>query len=126
MMPLGIGPSTNQAVASESLGSGAFVNYHVVGGVFSARLADNSNGRQADGYVTEAFAESAVATIYPLDGTNAGLTVGERYWLGTAGAVTAIPLDETSEANVGKISQCLGVAKSATKLVTDDAGYVVL
>ena len=66
---------------------------------------------------------------YPLDGANAqltGLTIGARYWLGTAGGVTATPLDETDVANVNKISQYLGVAKSTTELVTDDQGYVVL
>ena len=67
--------------------------------------------------------------MYPLDGTNAqltGLTIGTRYWLGTAGAVTDTPLDETDTGNANKISQYLGVAKSATELVTDDDGYVVL
>ena len=129
VMPVGIGANTTQAVASEALGSGKFVNYHDNGGVFSARLADNSNGRHADGYVLEAFAEAATATVYPLDGTNAeltGLTVGARYWLGTAGAVAALPLDETDPANANKISQYLGVAKSATELVTDDDSFVVL
>lgn len=128
-MPVGIGPAITLAVASEALGAGKFVNYHSNAGVFSARLADNSNGRQADGFVLEAFASSAAATVYPLDGTNAalsGLTIGTRYWLGTAGAVTATPLDETDVGNTNKISQYLGVAKSATELVTDDDGHVVL
>ena len=40
--------------------------------------------------------------------------------------MTAAPLDETDAANANKISQYLGVAKSATELVTDDDGYVVL
>jgi len=129
VLPVGIGADTTQAVASEILGAGKFVNYHDNAGVFSARLADNSNGRQADGYVLEEFASAATATVYPLDGTNAqltGLTIGTRYWLGTAGAVTDTPLDETDTGNANKISQYLGVAKSATELVTDDDGYVVL
>lgn len=129
VMPVGIGADTTQAVASEALGAGKFVNYHDNAGVFSARLADNSNGRQADGFVIEAFALAATATVYPLDGTNAaltGLTGSTRYWLGTAGGVTAAPLDETDTGNANKISQYLGVAKSATELVTDDDGYVVL
>lgn len=129
VMPEGIGANTTQAVASETLGAGKFVNYHNDGGVFSARLADNSNGRQADGFVLEEFTAASVATIYPLDGTNAalsGLTVGSRYWLGTAGGVTATPLDETDAGNASKISQYLGVAKSATELVTDDSDPVVL
>lgn len=128
-MPLGIGAQTVSAVASETLGAGKFVNFFSDGGVFSARLADNSNGRQAHGFVTEEFPPSAVATVYPLDGINAelsGLTVGAPYWLGTAGAVTATPLDETDAANINKISQKLGVAKSATELVTADDSFVVL
>lgn len=129
VLPVGIGADTVQAVASEALGAGKFVNYHDDVGVFSARLADNSNGRQADGFVIEAAALAAPATVYPLDGTNAeltGLTIAARYWLGTAGAVTVTPLDETAAGNANKISQYLGVAKSATELVTDDDGYVVL
>lgn len=129
MMPLGVGASTTQATASEAIGPGKFVNFWDNGGTFAMRLADNSNGRQADGYVTEAVAGSAVGAAYPLDGANAqltGLTIGARYWLGTAGGVTATPLDETDVANVNKISQYLGVAKSTTELVTDDQGYVVL
>lgn len=129
VMPVGIGADTTQAVASEALGAGKFVNYHDNAGVFSARLADNSNGRHADGFVIEAVAAAATATVYPLDGTNAGLaglTSATRYWLGTAGGVTATPLDETDIANANKISQYLGVAKSPTELVTDDNGYVVL
>lgn len=129
MMPVGIGASTTQATASEAIGAGKFINYWDNGGVFSMRLADNSNGRQADGYVIAAVDNGTVGTAYPLDGANAqlsGLTVGTRYWLGTAGGVTATPLDETDTGNTNKVSQYLGVAKSATELVTDDQGYVIL
>jgi hypothetical protein len=129
VMPVGIGAQTTQAVASEALGAGKFVQYHDNGGVFSARLADNSNGRQADGFVLAASSAAQAATVYPLDATNTaitGLTVGLRYWLGVAGGVTATPLVETDAGNTNKISQHLGVAKSATELVTDDDGSVVL
>lgn len=129
MMPLGIGAQTTQATASEAIGAGKFVNFFDNGGVFSMRLADNSNGRPADGFVNEAVASAAVGSAYPLDGTNAGVTglvVGARYWLGTAGGTLAVPLDEADAGNASKISQYLGVAKSATELVTNDDGYVVL
>ena len=129
MMPLGLGANTTQATASEAIGAGKFINYWDNAGVFSMRLADNSNGRQADGYVTAAVTSGAVGTGYPLDGTNAqltGLTVGTRYWLGTAGGVTPTPLDEADAGNANKISQYLGVAKSTAELVTDDQGHVVL
>jgi hypothetical protein len=129
VMPVGIGAQTTLATVFETLGAGTFVNYFDDSGTFSVRLADNSNGRQADGFVIAGFTAAQTATVYPLDSTNAqltGLTVGARYWLGTAGAVTVTPLDETDVGNANKISQYLGVAKSATELVTDDTGYVVL
>ncbi|WP_027853859.1 hypothetical protein [Marinobacterium litorale] len=128
-MPVGIGADTVQATASEALSAGDFVNFHDDVGTFSVRLADNSNGRQADGYVTASVSLSGTATVYPLDGVNAsmtGLTAGTRYYLGTAGDVLATPLDETAGGNVGKISQYLGYAKSTTELVTNDDGYVEL
>ncbi|SDJ61688.1 hypothetical protein [Pseudomonas indica] len=129
VLPTGVGANTNQATASELLGAGKYVQFHDDGGAFSVRLADNSNGRAADGFVLEEVALGQPATVYPLDAVNAaltGLTVGGRYWLGTAGGVIAVPLDEADEANVNKISQYLGVAKSATELITEDDGYVVL
>lgn len=129
MMPLGIGASTNQAVASEAIAAGKYINYHNAVGVFSMRLADNSNGRPAHGFVIDAVASAATGTAYPLDGVNSamtGLVIADPYWLGTAGGATNTPLDEANVANANKISQYLGVAKSATELVTDDDGYVVL
>lgn len=128
-MPLGIGAATNEAVASEALGAGKFVNFFNDGGVFSARLADNSNGRPAHGFVETAFSAAATATVYPLDGVNAnltGLTIGAEYWLGTAGGVISTALDPADVANVNKVCQSLGEAKSATELVTDDRGFVTL
>lgn len=129
LMPVGIGANTIIAPASEAIGAGKFVNFHANGGAMSVRLADNSNGRQADGYVKDAVASAANATVYPLDSTNAaltGLTPGGRYWLGTAGGVINTPLDAADAANAGRICQELGTAKSATELVTDDLGYVTL
>lgn len=128
-MPLGIGAATNEAVASEALGAGKFVNFFNNVGVFSVRLADNSNGRPAHGFVTEAVSAAATATVYPLDGVNAGLTgltVGGEYWLGTAGGVISAALDPADAGNVNKVCQLLGEAKSATELVTEDNGYVIL
>lgn len=129
MMPAGIGADTQIIPASEALSAGNLVNIWSDSGVAKVRLADNSNGRAADGYVLGAFSSAADATVYPLDGTNSeltGLTPGAEYWLGTAGGVTNAPLDETDPANANKISQYLGKAKSATELVTVDDGYVVL
>lgn len=129
LMPVGIGANTIIAAASEAIGAGKFVNFYSNAGALGVRLADNSNGRQADGYVKDAVANAAQATVYPLDTTNTaltGLAPGSRYWLGTAGGVIVAALDPADTANTGKLCQELGVAKSATELVTDDLGYVVL
>ena len=128
-MPAGIGTDTQIIEASEALSAGNFVNIWSDSGSVKVRLADNSNGRAADGFVLDAVSSSANATVYPLDGTNSeltGLTPGAEYWLGTAGGVTNTPLDETDVANANKISQYLGKAKSATELISTDDGYVVL
>lgn len=129
VMPLGIGPSTNVVVASEDISAGKFVSFFYDAGVLKCRLADNSNGRPADGYVTATYVTNDPATVYPLDGVNSnmtGLTVGAAYWLGTAGGVIAVPLDEEDSNNANFISQYLGKAKSATELITTDDSYVVL
>jgi hypothetical protein len=129
LMPLGIGANTTIVPASEALTAGNFVNFFNDAGTLKARKADNTNGRQADGFVTSAVASAASATVYPMDGVNSGLTgltVGTKYFLGTAGGVIAAPLDEALAANYGKLSQMLGVAKSTTELVTSDYEPVIL
>lgn len=129
MMPAGIGADTQLLPAGEALSAGSFVNIWSDAGTARVRLADNSNGRPADGYVLAAVSAAADATVYPLDGTNSALsslTPGVKYWLGTAGGVIAAPLDEADAGNANKISQYLGKAKSATELITTDDGYVVL
>lgn len=131
VMPTGFGANTVAATATEALAAGDFVNLYPNAGAFSARKADNSNNRPAHGYVTAAVANAGTATVYPLDGVNAnltGLTVGSDYFLGTAGAVTATPLDATLPANQGtnKVSQYLGIARSPTELVTNDSDPVLL
>ncbi len=92
-------------------------------------MADNSNARPAHGFVRESIAADAEGAGYPLDSVNdalTGLTVGTNYYLGTAGGVIAVPLAAADAGNTGKIDQKLGMAKSATELVTDDYDYVVL
>src|ERR1043165_10021096 len=64
VLPLGVGPDIQQALASEALGAGAFVNIYSNGGVKSVRLADNSNARPAHGFVKSAFAIGETAIIY--------------------------------------------------------------
>ena len=129
VLPVGIGVKITVAPAAEALGAGALVNLYSDAGVLKARLADNSNGRAADGFVRTATASAAEAEVYALDEVNAelsGLTPGAEYWLGTAGGVTATPLDAADAINAGRMDQYVGKAKSATELVTTDAARVIL
>jgi len=128
-LPAGIGANTVTATTTEALTAGAFVNLFDNNGTMGARLADNSNGRAAHGYVNSAVASGVAATVNRLNTVNAnrsGLTAGKEYWLGTAGGVLATPLDPTDVANVGKADQYLGIAKSATELVTAEFQAVYL
>src|SRR5215216_5828739 len=96
MYDAGAGVSTQPVVASEAIGAGKFVNLYANGGVLNCRLADNSNGRPAHGFVSSAVASAGTAAVYDLDAVNGGLTgltVGAVYFLGTAGGVITPALD---------------------------------
>ena len=111
-MPVGIGADTQIIAATEALTAGAFVNITATG----VRLADASNGRAAHGFVLSAVANAANATVYR-SGRNTGmtgLTVGTRYWLGTAGGVTT-----TAPTAQNSIIQSIGVAGTATSINFD-------
>ncbi len=129
LLPAGIGANVQLVNASEALGAGKFVNLWNAGGTLKARLADNSNARQAHGFVKAAVSIGNPVEVYPLDVSNTNMTalvVGSRYYLDTAGGATATPLDPTDVANANKIHQYLGLALTATELITDDDSYVVL
>lgn len=117
------------ARASEALSSGDFINLFNNDGVLSARLADNSNGRNADGFVTKAASVGEDIAVSPLGGVNTnviGLTTGVRVYLGTAGKTILTPLDENESQNKGFLSQFLGKAKSSTEILTVQEDYIVL
>lgn len=121
MMPLGIGADVAVITATENLSAGDYVNIHS-GGV---RLADNSNGRDAHGFVNAAVTSGNPATVY-FEGANAnltGLTIGSRYYLDTAGNATATA---PTVGGGAQISQFLGLAISATSINTDIDDKVVL
>lgn len=129
MYDAGGGPTPLVVTASEDLAAGRFVNLFNNGGTIGARLADNSNARQAHGFVLSAVVSGASADVFQLDATNTALTAltpGATYYLGTTGQVIATPLDAADVANVGKVDQKLGLALSATELSTDDYDYVIL
>ena len=113
VLPTGIGADTTSVLTSEILAAGDKVNLYDNAGTRNARKADNSNGREADGFVIVGFASGATATVY-LEGANnalSALTAGTKYYLGTSGAVTA-----TAPSAAGARVQFLGKATSATAL----------
>lgn len=117
LFPTGFGDDLAVFVASENLGAGDYVNIFDNGGVPTARLADNSNGRDAHGFVKTAVTASSNASVY-FEGANdalSGLTIGSRYYLDTAGGVTSTP----PVAPAASVSQFLGIAVSATSINTD-------
>lgn len=124
VLPTGIGPDVTVAEASENLSAGVYVNIWNDLGTPKVRLADNSNGRDAHGFVKDAVTTGNPATVY-FEGANddlTGLTPGARYYLGTAGAATATP----PVAPAAQISQFLGVAISTTAINTDVDDCVIL
>jgi hypothetical protein len=124
VLPTGVGPDVTVVVASEALSAGDYVNIWDDAGTPKARLADNSNGRDAHGFVKDAVSSAANATVY-FEGANddlTGLTIGARYYLGTAGDATATPPVAPGAA----ISQFLGYAINATTINTDIDDCVVL
>lgn len=129
LLPAGIGANQVVVPSSENLSAGEYVNLYDNAGVLTARKADNSNGREAWGYVNAAVVSPANATVKRLNtvnGSMTGLTPGGKYWLGTAGGVVSAALDPTDADNANKVCQYLGEASSATELVTVEEAPVIL
>lgn len=113
----------NIRVASEVLSAGKFVNLHLIGDALEVRLADQSNGRVAHGFVQEPATVGQEVKVYRIDTDNAqlsGLVTGDDYWLGEAGNAVAEP------PSTGKICQMLGIAISPTELRTEDKPIIWL
>ena len=125
VLPTGVGPNVKLILASENIGAGKYVNIYDNAGTENVRLADNSNSREAHGFLLDAVTSGNNATVY-FEGTNndlSGLTPGARQYLGTAGGVTATP---PTFAGGAQISQLVGNAISATEIDTDIDDIVVL
>jgi len=125
VLPTGVGPNIKMVLSSENLGAGKYINIYNNAGVENVRLADNSNGREAHGFVVDAVTSGNMAAVY-FEGTNndlSGLTPGARMFLGTAGGVTATP---PTFAGGAQISQLVGTAISPTEIDTDIDDCIVL
>ena len=112
-MPGGVGPESVIGVANGAISAGSYVNYYSNGGTLTLRLADNTTGLEAMAYAPNAIANAASGTVYSTGVNTAlsGLTVGAQYWLGAAGAPTAVV-----PSTIGYLLQELGVASSTTAL----------
>lgn len=114
LMPVGIGPDTQEIICTENLSAGEFVNIYDNAGSVACRKADRTNGRQAHGFVIQNFSSAQTAKVYKDSENNAlaALTIGAQYYLGTGGAVSLTP----PAAGSGHMLQSLGVAMSATEV----------
>lgn len=115
--------------ASETLSAGDFINLYNNANTTAVRLADNTNGRVAHGFVKKAAASGESVAVYALGVTNANLSalkIGERCYLGVVGKVIQTPLDESTAANKGYISQYLGLAKSDKEILTLQEDGIIL
>lgn len=121
VLPVGVGPDVAIVEASEDLTAGQYVNIFDDAGTIKARLADNSNSRPAHGWANAAALTGANVTVYfegPNESAPAG-TAGQRAYLGAAGGVLLVALDETLPANNGKLHQLLGSYVGANIINTD-------
>lgn len=125
LLPAGVGPDIKVLECTEAIAAGSYVNiYDSGGGVEKVRLADAGNSRSAHGFVLTNFTLGANAEVY-FEGPNSALsslTVGARYYLDTAGNVTATPVS----APAYQIHQLVGVAIDSNTINTDIDDEIVL
>lgn len=124
VLPSGVGPDVAVILSSDNLSAGQYVNIYDNTGTPNVRLADNSNSRDAHGFVKATVTAGNNATVY-FEGANddlSGLTIGARYYLGTAGGVTVTP----PVAPGAQISQFVGMAIAADTINTDIDDCVIL
>lgn len=106
-------PVSLQVLASENLAAFAVVNLWNNAGAMNVRNANaTDNTKPVDGWVTQAWAQGQIATVYAFAlvlGGYSGLTAGLPVYLAnTAGGLTQ---------TAGNPSQLLGKAVSATQII---------
>jgi hypothetical protein len=116
VLPGGIGAETRVIQASEALAAGDLINIHNSTGPRVRKADAATAGKEAHGFVLQAVASGANATVYPEENVIsglAGLTPGARQFLSaTAGART-----EAAPSTAGQVAQIIGVALSATEIM---------
>jgi hypothetical protein len=125
LLPVGVGPSVQTAIAAENLSAGDFVNIYDDSGTPKVRKADSTNDRRAVGFVLSAVTSGNNATVF-FEGLNtavSGLVAGQRVYLSAAGGIkTTVP--STGSGDV--IHQYLGRALNTTVMDTEIEDEVVL
>jgi hypothetical protein len=103
---------TQSAAATSAITAGMLTNLYSNAGVLSVRPADSTvAGSEANSYATANIASGATGTVNVGEGSLSGLTLGSKYYLGTAGALTV-----TAPSAAGNVVQPVGIALSATSL----------
>lgn len=124
VLPVGIGADTAQIVASEALAAGDLVNIYDAAGTVKVRKADATTaGKEAHGFVLNAVANSATATVY-FEGSNSsvtGKTAGRQYLSTTAGTCSS-----TAPTGSGNVVQIVGFATSSTVINFQSGTPIVL
>ena len=124
MMPVGVSADTSSITASGSLAAGDLVNIFDSSGVKARKADASTSGKEADGFVLDAFSDTTSAIVYfegKITGLT-GLTIGARYYLSaTAGLATA-----TAPSGSGQVVQYIGRAISATEISFEPSEGVVL
>ncbi|HEY9696746.1 MAG TPA: hypothetical protein V6D10_05755 [Trichocoleus sp.] len=115
-MPVGVGVSASQIVASEALSAGDFVNIWSNTGIRNVRKADASNNRPANGFVLAAVALSGTVTVYQ-QGENTALTGLGEGTIMFLSASNAGKASATAPTASGHIIQTLGYALSTTSIL---------
>lgn len=114
LFPPGIAAKTVQATAVGTCPAGTFVDFFDNTGTPSVRVADDTLGIPANGFVLTAIPDTTIGTVF-LSGSNtavAGLTAGQKYFLAAAGGLDQAPNVTTN----GDVVQLIGTAVSATEI----------
>lgn len=126
ILPSGVGQNAVTVTTSEALSASDLVNIYDNAGTPNARKADASTeGKEANGFVTAAFASGVSATVL-LDGRItglSGLTTGTRYYLDASNPGKVIA---TAPAAAGNVVQYVGSAVSATAIDFEPANPVTV
>lgn len=111
------GSNLIEALASEDIAAGAYVDVYNNGGVLSMRNASAADdSKQDDGFVLEAVATGWIGRVHPPGTINdqlSGLTLDARYYLSPSspGGITS-----TMPTTAGQWLRCVGKAIASTQL----------